>query len=54
MRDNFCLGNYEIASLNLSRRWVKTPSAAFQGHSALEVMLGGEMTDLKRVRLSVN
>ncbi|MBW7946601.1 MAG: DUF2384 domain-containing protein [Sphingomonadaceae bacterium] len=30
--------------------WVKAPSAAFEGQSALAVMLGGELTDLMRVR----
>jgi uncharacterized protein (DUF2384 family) len=30
--------------------WIKAPNAGFQGHSALEVMLGGEMADLMRVR----
>jgi uncharacterized protein (DUF2384 family) len=30
--------------------WIKTPNAAFDGRSALEVMLGGEITDLMRVR----
>jgi hypothetical protein len=30
--------------------WVKAPNAAFGGASALEVMLGGELTDLMRVR----
>jgi uncharacterized protein (DUF2384 family) len=34
--------------------WVKTPNAAFQGDSALEVMLGGEMADLMRVRRYVD
>ena len=31
-------------------RWVKAPNAAFDGRSALGVMLGGELTDLMRVR----
>jgi hypothetical protein len=31
-------------------RWIKTPNAAFDGRSALEVMLGGELSDLMRVR----
>jgi hypothetical protein len=31
-------------------RWIKAPNAAFGGASALEVMLGGELTDLMRVR----
>lgn len=30
--------------------WVKAPNAAFSGRSALDVMLGGELTDLMRVR----
>lgn len=30
--------------------WVKAPNEAFGGPSALEVMLGGELTDLMRVR----
>ena len=30
--------------------WIKTPNEAFDGRSALEVMLGGELTDLMRVR----
>ena len=31
-------------------RWIKAPNEAFAGRSALEVMLGGELTDLMRVR----
>jgi len=30
--------------------WVKAPNAAFADRSALDVMLGGELTDLMRVR----
>ena len=30
--------------------WIKAGNAAFAGKSALEVMLGGELTDLMRVR----
>ncbi|MEX0368734.1 MAG: antitoxin Xre/MbcA/ParS toxin-binding domain-containing protein [Ruegeria sp.] len=30
--------------------WVRAPNAAFGGTSALSVMLGGELTDLMRVR----
>ncbi len=30
--------------------WVKKPNAAFAGRSALEIMLGGELTDLMRAR----
>ncbi len=30
--------------------WIKAPNEAFGGRSALEVMLGGDLTDLMRVR----
>lgn len=30
--------------------WIKTPNTAFEGTSALAVMLGGELTDIMRVR----
>lgn len=30
--------------------WIKAPNAAFAGSAALDVMLGGELTDLMRVR----
>ncbi len=30
--------------------WIKAPNTAFGGRSGLEVMLGGELTDLMRVR----
>ena len=30
--------------------WIKAPSEAFADRSALDVMLGGELTDLMRVR----
>jgi Protein of unknown function (DUF2384) len=30
--------------------WIKAPNAAFGGQSALQIMLGGELTDLMRVR----
>ena len=30
--------------------WMRVPNSAFAGRSALEVMLGGELTDLIRVR----
>ncbi len=30
--------------------WMRKPNDAFGGHSALEVMLGGELTDIMRVR----
>jgi hypothetical protein len=31
-------------------RWISAPNEAFAGRSALNVMLGGELTDLMRVR----
>ena len=31
-------------------RWIKAPNAALGGASALDIMLGGELTDLMRVR----
>jgi len=31
-------------------RWVHAPNGAFAGRSALEIMRGGELTDLMRVR----
>ena len=30
--------------------WIKAPNEAFEGRSALQVMLGGELTDLMRIR----
>lgn len=30
--------------------WIRAPNAAFGGASALDIMLGGELTDLMRVR----
>ncbi len=30
--------------------WIKAANAAFDGRSALDIMLGGELTDLMRVR----
>ena len=30
--------------------WIKAPNAAFANRTALDVMLGGELTDLMRVR----
>jgi Protein of unknown function (DUF2384) len=33
-----------------SYRWINAPNDAFQGASALDIMLGGELTDLMRVR----
>ena len=34
--------------------WIKSPNEAFGGASALNVMLGGELTDLMRVRRYVD
>ena len=34
--------------------WIKAPNAAFGGASALDVMMGGRMTDLARVRRYLN
>ncbi len=31
-------------------RWIKAANSAFGGRSALDIMLGGELTDLMRVR----
>jgi hypothetical protein len=31
-------------------RWIKAPNETFGGRSALKVMLGGELTDIMRVR----
>ncbi len=31
-------------------RWIAAPNAAFGGAAALQIMLGGELTDLMRVR----
>jgi uncharacterized protein (DUF2384 family) len=31
-------------------RWIKSPNATFDNLSALDVMLGGQLTDLMRVR----
>ncbi len=33
-----------------SYRWIKASNDAFRGASALDIMLGGELTDLMRVR----
>ena len=37
-----------------SYAWIKAQNEAFQGRSALDVMLGGELTDLMRVRRYVD
>lgn len=31
-------------------RWIKSTNEAFNGRSALDIMMGGELTDLMRVR----
>lgn len=31
-------------------RWIKASNAAFEGRSALDIMMSGELTDLVRVR----
>jgi len=33
-----------------SHTWIKAPNAAFGNRTALDIMLGGELTDLMRVR----
>lgn len=35
---------------NRGYRWIKAPNRAFGDRSALDVMLGGQLTDLMRVR----
>jgi hypothetical protein len=35
---------------NRGYAWMRAPNSAFGGRTALEVMLGGELTDLMRVR----
>lgn len=35
-------------------RWVHKPNSAFEGHSALDVMLQGDIVDLMRVRTYLN
>jgi hypothetical protein len=34
--------------------WIKRPNEAFSGATALDVMLGGQLTDLMRVRRYVD
>jgi len=34
--------------------WIKAPNEIFEGRSALDVILGGELTDLMRVRRYLN
>ena len=41
---------YFFREAGRSYDWIKAPNTAFQGNSALDIMLGGELTDLMRVR----
>ena len=41
---------YFFREAGRSYDWIKAPNAAFAGASALNIMLGGELTDLMRVR----
>lgn len=41
---------YFFREAGRSYTWIKAPNDAFQGNSALDIMLGGELTDLMRVR----
>lgn len=41
---------YMFRETQRSYGWVQRPNAAFGGGSALDIMLGGELTDLMRVR----
>ena len=41
---------YFFREAGRSYDWIKAPNAAFKGNSALDVMLGGELTDLMRGR----
>lgn len=41
---------YFFREAGRSYDWIKAPNAAFRGASALDIMLGGELTDLMRVR----
>jgi uncharacterized protein (DUF2384 family) len=41
---------YMFRETQRSYSWVQAPNSAFQGRSALDIMLGGELTDLMRVR----
>jgi Protein of unknown function (DUF2384) len=41
---------YMFREPDRSYRWIKAPNEAFRGASALDIMLGGELTDLMRVR----
>ena len=41
---------YMFRETRRAHDWIKAPNSAFQGRSALDIMLGGELTDLMRVR----
>lgn len=41
---------YFFREAGRSYDWIKAANTAFQGNSALDIMLGGELTDLMRVR----
>ncbi|MBD2843517.1 MbcA/ParS/Xre antitoxin family protein [Erythrobacter rubeus] len=41
---------YMFRETQRSYAWVQAPNDAFQGRPALDIMLGGELTDLMRVR----
>ncbi len=41
---------YFFREADRSYRWIKAPNDAFGGRSALDIMLGGDLTDLMRVR----
>lgn len=41
---------YFFREAGRSYDWIKAPNEAFRGASALDIMLGGELTDLMRVR----
>ena len=41
---------YMFGEPDRTYRWISAPNEAFGGRSALQVMLGGELTDLMRVR----
>jgi hypothetical protein len=54
-RVSYLLGIYKTLQLlftdaRLSDRWIREPNRAFGGQSALQRMLGGDVTDLAAVR----
>jgi hypothetical protein len=58
-RLSYILGIYEALQVlyrdpKLADEWVKRPNAAFAGRSALDRMLGGDITDLAAVRAHLN